>query len=246
MDCCVSKDRMTVELDCSEISIHNKRVAYLILLEVSSDSPAFIVGQGVSVLLKQCVDPRYTSVPGIFQILQRETPILGVGLLSFEGILGPDTLRVDEFTLPGHHVSEIINRPNYEFHSVYTYIIHSDRLVATSLIWYRNFVRICLLSKSTTSKINYRSTWCPINLPIQVGNQLIFIVAHTGTEMSNSHVCLFRPSQIRLRDQHMTHGQHAKSTQLFRRVEYHGREPTRHFRIEADFYSSLNLILALD
>lgn len=46
---------------------------YLILLEVCSDSPAFVIGQSVSVLLEKCVDSGDPSVPRVFQVLQGES-----------------------------------------------------------------------------------------------------------------------------------------------------------------------------
>lgn len=44
--------------------------SYLVLFKVSSDSPAFVIGQCVSVLLEKSVDPGDSSVPGVLQILQ--------------------------------------------------------------------------------------------------------------------------------------------------------------------------------
>lgn len=41
---------------------------YLILFEICPDSPAFIIGQCVSVFLEKCVDTGDSSVPRVFQI----------------------------------------------------------------------------------------------------------------------------------------------------------------------------------
>jgi len=49
---------------------------YLVLLEILTHSPTFIISQGQSVLLKQCVDARNSTIPAIFQIIQRKSSIL--------------------------------------------------------------------------------------------------------------------------------------------------------------------------
>lgn len=46
---------------------------YLILFEICPDSPAFVIGQCVSVLLEKCIDPGDSSVPGVFQILEGQS-----------------------------------------------------------------------------------------------------------------------------------------------------------------------------
>ncbi len=40
--------------------------SYLVLLEVRSHSPAFVVSQGVSVFLEQGVDPGDSPIPAVF------------------------------------------------------------------------------------------------------------------------------------------------------------------------------------
>jgi len=52
------------------------------------------------VLLEQRVDARDTAIPRVFEILERETTILGIGLLPLHRILAPDTSRVLELGLP--------------------------------------------------------------------------------------------------------------------------------------------------
>lgn len=47
---------------------------YLILFEICPDSPAFIIGQCVSVFLEKCVDTGDSSVPRVFQIFQGQSP----------------------------------------------------------------------------------------------------------------------------------------------------------------------------
>jgi len=64
----------------------------LILLEFRSNSPPLIIRQSMSVLLKQRIDTRYASVPTVLQILQCESPVLCIGLLSLQCILSPHTL----------------------------------------------------------------------------------------------------------------------------------------------------------
>lgn len=43
----------------------------------------------------------------------------------------------------------------------------------------------------------------------------------------------------------MAHGQHAKTTQLFGSVEDNRRETARHFRVETNLDTRLDLVLAL-
>ena len=79
---------------------------HLILLEDGPNSPTSIVGKSVPILAKEGVNARNTPVPRIFEIFNRQTAILGVGLLTLQGILGPNSLRVDELTFPGLQVAE--------------------------------------------------------------------------------------------------------------------------------------------
>ncbi len=60
------------------------------------------------------------------------------------------------------------------------------------------------------------SPWRP--LPVEVGDQLVLIVAHPGPEVRDADVRLFGPAQIRLRDQHVTHREHAQPAQLLKHV----------------------------
>ncbi len=79
---------------------------HLVLLEVGPDPPAFVVGQCVAVLLEQGVDTRNATIPRVFQVLQSQSAILGVGLLSLEAVLGPNPLTVNKLTLPRLDVPE--------------------------------------------------------------------------------------------------------------------------------------------
>ena len=63
--------------------------------------------------------------------------------------------------------------------------------------------------------------------------------------MSDADVGLFRPAQVGLRDQDVTHRQHAEPTELLRRVEDDRREATRHLGVETDLDACLNLVLTL-
>lgn len=49
-------------------------LCYLILFEICPDSPAFVIGQSVPVLLEKRVDAGDSSVPGVLQILQSQSP----------------------------------------------------------------------------------------------------------------------------------------------------------------------------
>lgn len=76
----------------------------LVLFEVLPDSPAFIVGQREPILLEESVDPGNTVIPGLLQIIQRQPPILALGLLAFHGILRPHPLTVNKLRLPSLYV----------------------------------------------------------------------------------------------------------------------------------------------
>jgi hypothetical protein len=68
----------------------------LILLELLPHSPSLIICQGKSVLLEKSVDTRNTMVPTLLQIIKSQPPVLCLCLLSLDGILGPDSLTIDE------------------------------------------------------------------------------------------------------------------------------------------------------
>lgn len=111
------------------------------LLELRANSPTLVISQSVTILLEQSVDPRDTPVPTVLQVFEGQTTILGVCFLTFQRILGPDTLRVDKLRFP----------------------------------------------------------W--LNVPVQVRDQLILVVAHTRAEVGDSNVSLLGPSQIRLQNE---------------------------------------------
>lgn len=136
--------------------------------------------------MEESVYSRNATVPAVLEVLESESLVLGVGLLSLERVLGPDALRVDELALPRHNVS------------------------------------------------------------IQVGYELILAVRHARAEVRDGRLGLLGPAQVRLRYEHVTHGQHAEAAELLGRVEDDRREATRHLRVEADLDARLYLVLALD
>eukprot|EP00123_Amoebidium_parasiticum_P018099 comp24100_c1_seq1/m.43516 comp24100_c1_seq1/g.43516 ORF comp24100_c1_seq1/g.43516 comp24100_c1_seq1/m.43516 type:complete len:578 (+) comp24100_c1_seq1:3557-5290(+) len=71
-------------------------------------------------------------------------------------------------------------------------------------------------------------------------------MAHTRPEVCDAAVSLLGPAQVRLGNKHVSHGQHAQPSKLLGRVEHHGRETGRHFRVETDLHTGLDLVLALD
>jgi len=159
---------------------------HLVRLELRPHPPPLVVGQGVPVLLEEGVDAGDAAVPGVFQVLQGEPPVLRGGLLPLQRVLRPHSLRVDELGLPRLHVA------------------------------------------------------------VQVGDELVLLVAHAGPEVSDADVGLLRPPQVRLRNQHVAHGQHPEAAELLRRVEHDRRESRGHLGVEADLYSSLDFVLTLD
>ena len=60
-----------------------------VLLEVRSHAPALVVREGVPVLLEQGVDAGDAAVPRIFEIFERQPPVLRLSLLPFQRVLGP-------------------------------------------------------------------------------------------------------------------------------------------------------------
>mmetsp|Transcript_9904 Transcript_9904/g.16651 ORF Transcript_9904/g.16651 Transcript_9904/m.16651 type:complete len:467 (+) Transcript_9904:1679-3079(+) len=72
----------------------------LVLLEVLTQPPPFVVGEGESVLLEEGVDAGDAAVPRVVQVLERQPPILGLCLLTLERVLRPHALRVHELRLP--------------------------------------------------------------------------------------------------------------------------------------------------
>eukprot|EP00958_Prasinococcus_capsulatus_P015980 scaffold1754_cov355-Prasinococcus_capsulatus_cf.AAC.2 len=76
------------------------------ILELRAHAPAFVVCQRVPVFLEKGVDPRNAAIPRVFQILQGEAAILGLGLLPLQGVLCPHALRVDKLGLPWLQVAK--------------------------------------------------------------------------------------------------------------------------------------------
>ncbi len=77
--------------------------------------------------------------------------------------------------------------------------------------------------------------------PIQVGDELVLIVAHSRPEVSDASICLLGPSQVGLRDEHVAHRQHPKSSQFLGGVEHHRWEPAGHLGVQTNLDTSLNL-----
>ena len=67
-------------------------------------------------------------------------------------------------------------------------------------------------------------------------------MAHSGTEVGDPHVSLLGPAQVRLGDEHVSHGEHAQASQLLGSVEHHGREAARHLGVQADLDTGLDLM----
>mmetsp|Transcript_35305 Transcript_35305/g.88749 ORF Transcript_35305/g.88749 Transcript_35305/m.88749 type:complete len:781 (-) Transcript_35305:276-2618(-) len=83
------------------------------------------------------------------------------------------------------------------------------------------------------------------DVAIEVGDQLVFLVAQARPEVGHAQVGLLGVAQVGLRDEHVPHGQHAQSAQLLGRVEHHGREAAGHLGVQADLDARLDLVLAL-
>ena len=83
-------------------------------------------------------------------------------------------------------------------------------------------------------------------LPVEIRDELILLVAHARSEVRDADIGLFRPPEVGLRNQHVAHRQHSETSELLRRVEHDRWKSTRHFRVESDLDSCLDLVLALD
>jgi len=72
----------------------------LIHLILGPDPPSLVIGQSVPILLEESVDTRNPSVPAIVKILEGQSSVLCIGLLSLQSILSPHSLRINEFCFP--------------------------------------------------------------------------------------------------------------------------------------------------
>mmetsp|Transcript_29941 Transcript_29941/g.79798 ORF Transcript_29941/g.79798 Transcript_29941/m.79798 type:complete len:205 (-) Transcript_29941:4024-4638(-) len=73
---------------------------HLVLLEVLSHAPSLIERQRVPILLEERVDSWNTAIPCIFQIFQGQPSVLCIRLLTFQCVLSPHALTVNEFSFP--------------------------------------------------------------------------------------------------------------------------------------------------
>ena len=81
---------------------------HLILLKIGAAPPALVVRERMSIFLEQRVDAGDAPVPGVLEVLERQSSILGVGLLALQRVLGPHSLTIHKFALPRLHVSKKI------------------------------------------------------------------------------------------------------------------------------------------
>mmetsp|Transcript_29770 Transcript_29770/g.62393 ORF Transcript_29770/g.62393 Transcript_29770/m.62393 type:complete len:346 (-) Transcript_29770:4155-5192(-) len=84
-----------------------------------------------------------------------------------------------------------------------------------------------------------------LQVSIQIGDHLIFLVAEARAEVGDALVGLLGKPEVALWDQNMAHRQHAEPSKLFRRIENNRRKTRGHLRVQSDLDASLNLILAL-
>ena len=67
-----------------------------------------------------------------------------------------------------------------------------------------------------------------LDVAVEVRDELIIIMAHTRTEVSDSDVCLFGPAEIGLGNENVTHREHAEASKFLWCVEDNRREAARH------------------
>ena len=61
-------------------------------------------------------------------------------------------------------------------------------------------------------------------LPVEIWNQLIFLMTHARSEMGDTNISLLGPSQITLRNQNVAHGQHTQTSKFFGSVKHNWRK----------------------
>lgn len=78
----------------------------LMLFPLDSVSPSLVVSERVTILLEERIDTRDTTVPRVFEIFEGESSVLSVRLFALQGVLGPNSSRIEELCLPRLDVTE--------------------------------------------------------------------------------------------------------------------------------------------
>mmetsp|Transcript_46858 Transcript_46858/g.74595 ORF Transcript_46858/g.74595 Transcript_46858/m.74595 type:complete len:205 (+) Transcript_46858:2684-3298(+) len=84
-----------------------------------------------------------------------------------------------------------------------------------------------------------------LDVSVEVGNQLILLMAQSTAVVRDARLGLLGVSQVRLRDQNVTHTQHTQSAQLLGGVEDHRGEARGHLGVQPNLDARLHLVLAL-
>lgn len=71
-------------------------------------------------------------------------------------------------------------------------------------------------------------------------------MTHSCAEVSDARVCLLAVAEIALRNEDVSHREHAEAAKFFRSVEDHRWESAGHLRVEAHLDASLDFVLAFD
>jgi len=85
-----------------------------------------------------------------------------------------------------------------------------------------------------------------LNVAEEVRDELVLLVRHARAEVGDARVGLLGEAQVRLRDEHVAHREHAQPADLLWRVEDDRREARGHLGVESDLDARLDLVLALD
>ena len=135
------------------------------------------------VLLKQRVDAGDAPVPGVFQVFQRQSPILGVGLLALEPVLidtvGSRTRRADSRAIT-------TTAPRWR----YLTKTPSTRPVKFKFKIYAESARV--LRPHALAIHEFRLP--RLHVAKQVRDDLIFFMRHAGPEVGHALVRLFTVS----------------------------------------------------
>lgn len=71
-------------------------------------------------------------------------------------------------------------------------------------------------------------------------------MTHSHSEVSDARVCLLAVAEIALRNEDVSHREHAETTKFFRSVEDHRWESAGHLRVQTHLDASLDFVFAFD
>ena len=76
---------------------------------------------------------------------------------------------------------------------------------ASRSAWCSKLMTLCTLTLTVPKTVTIALPVKIYRLPVEIWDQLIFLMAHTGPEMCDANIGLLGPAQIRLWNQHVAH-----------------------------------------